>query len=204
MFVSRPPWGGSSSAVKTPEGHSRGSRTPSIQFLPVGATKAPPEAGETVSVDAYLMTECPEQSILERLKTHQITELYPFLISSQSRTSRFQITVASCMTFSNSRILRSQIKWIYYEFITDSCIFYGLSTFCPFCASCEVHVPETDQMLKCTYCPPQRMSFVSSRPTFLQSLKSRLQKEKFNALVCKLLFSSVPPKICTSAQNLQM
>lgn len=110
----------------------------------MGATKPPPEADETINVDAYLMTECPEQSLLERLKTNQIPELYPFLISFQSRTSSFQITVASCMAFSNSGILRSQIKWIYYEFMTDSCIFYGLGIFCPFCASCEVHVPETD------------------------------------------------------------
>lgn len=90
------------------------------------ATKAPPEAGETVNVDAYLMNECPEQSILERLKANQIPELYPFLISFQSRSSSFQIIVASCTTFSNFRILRPHIKWIYYKFMTGSSIFYGL------------------------------------------------------------------------------
>lgn len=122
----------------------RGSRSPCTQLLSVGATKAPPEAGETINVDAYLMAECPEQPILERLKKNQKTELYPFWISFQAGSSSFQITVASPMTFSNSRILRSQIKCIYYKFMTDSCIFYGLSVFCAFCTICEVHVPETD------------------------------------------------------------
>lgn len=75
------------------------------------------------------MNERPEQSILERLKANQITELYTFLISFQSRSSSFQIIVASCTTFSNFRILRSQIKWIYYKFMTDSSIFYGLMSF---------------------------------------------------------------------------
>lgn len=54
VLVARPPWGVSSSAVTAPEGHSRGSRSPTTLFLPMSATKPPAEVGETVNVDACL------------------------------------------------------------------------------------------------------------------------------------------------------
>lgn len=133
----------------------------------MGATKAPPKAGETLNVDAYFMNEHPEQSILERLKANQITELYIFLISFQSRSSSFQIIVANCTTFSNFRILRSQIKWIYYKFMADSSIIYGLMSFLyNLWGAC------TWDWLKC-WNAPATTSFVFSRPRFLQASEGK-------------------------------
>lgn len=81
----------------------------------------------------------------------------------------------------------------------DSCIentFLGWVSFVLFVQAVRCIYPRLIIILKCSYCPLQIMPFVSSRPKLLRSLKRRgwLQKEKVDALVYKLMFSSVHKK----------